>query len=140
MTKRETILAAFKTALNPTAGVSGRVYRSRVEAFNRAEHPAIVIEPVVDTHSRTSIDRLTNELTVQVVVLVRADIPDTSGDSVVESVHNLIMTNATLDAMLVDLLPISTEFQFVEADKPLGVISLQYKAVYQSGFTDLSSL
>lgn len=140
MTRREAILAAIKTAIDPTTGVSGRVYRSRVEALSRAEHPAIVMEPVTDSHSKVTTDRLTNELTFQAVVLVRADVPDQSGDAIVQDMHNKIMTNAPLDALLVDLFPVSTDFQFIDGDKPLGVISCQYKAVYQSGLVDLSSL
>jgi hypothetical protein len=42
-TKREQILAAVDTLLAATAGATGRVYRSRQEAFGRNESPAVVI-------------------------------------------------------------------------------------------------
>jgi hypothetical protein len=48
-TKRETILAAVRTALTGTTGVSTRIYRSRVEPISRGESPAIVVEPVSDS-------------------------------------------------------------------------------------------
>jgi hypothetical protein len=51
-TKREQILAAVNTLLAPTAGVSGRVYRSRQEAFSRSESKSVVIEPGPSTSSR----------------------------------------------------------------------------------------
>ena len=41
--KREQILAALKTKLTGTTGVAKRIYRSRPEAFSRAETPAIIL-------------------------------------------------------------------------------------------------
>ena len=47
-TKREQILAALKTKLTGTTGVSTRIYRSRPEALTKAATPAIILEPVSD--------------------------------------------------------------------------------------------
>jgi len=44
--KREQILSAIATTLAGTAGVSTRIYRSRVDAMSRAETPALLIEPL----------------------------------------------------------------------------------------------
>ena len=44
MSRREAILAAIRTALTGTVGVSTRIYRSRVEPMARAESPAIIVE------------------------------------------------------------------------------------------------
>ena len=52
-TKRESILAAIRTALTNTTGVSTRIYRSRVEPLARGELPAIVVEPVLMPPNRT---------------------------------------------------------------------------------------
>ena len=40
--KREQILAALKTKLTGTTGVAKRIYRSRPEAFAKAETPASI--------------------------------------------------------------------------------------------------
>ena len=40
--KREQILAALKTSLTGTTGVSTRVYRSRPEAFARSETLSLI--------------------------------------------------------------------------------------------------
>ena len=53
-TKRETILAAIRTALTGTTGVGTRIYRSRVEPIAREESPAIVVEPLIDTASQNT--------------------------------------------------------------------------------------
>jgi hypothetical protein len=52
--KREQILAALKTKLAGTTGVSTRIYRSRVEPMSRGESPALVIEWLNDQPSINS--------------------------------------------------------------------------------------
>jgi hypothetical protein len=75
-TKRETILAAIRTALTGTTGVSTRIYRSRVEPLARQESPAIVVEPVSDSaEQNTALPTLDWSLTVRVAIIVRGDIP-----------------------------------------------------------------
>jgi hypothetical protein len=65
-TKRETILAAIRTALTSTTGVGTRIYRSRVEPIAREESPAIVVEPFSDTASQnTSLPTLDWAMTVR---------------------------------------------------------------------------
>ena len=46
--KRELILEAMKDALDGTAEVGSRIYRSRVEAIARNEAPVLIVEPTVD--------------------------------------------------------------------------------------------
>ena len=71
-TKRESILAAVKTALTGTAGVGTRIYRSRVDPLSRGESPAIIIEPVSDTpEQNTSLPTLDWTLRIRVVVIER---------------------------------------------------------------------
>ena len=65
-TKRETILAAIRTALTGTTGVGTRTYRSRVEPLARGELPAIVVEPTADNaEQNTSLPTLDWNLTVR---------------------------------------------------------------------------
>ena len=69
-TKREQILAQIASTLASTAGVDGRVYRSRVTAVARAESPILIIEPVSDTAQQfTSLPKLDWTLRVRVVVV-----------------------------------------------------------------------
>jgi hypothetical protein len=64
--------------------------------------------------------------------LVRGNIPDQDADEIVENVHASIMSDATLDSMVVDLNPFFCEWEFHEADKTLVVVTLQFKATYQT--------
>ena len=139
-TKRETILAAVRTALTGTTGVSTRIYRSRVEPMARAESPAIVIEPVNDTaQQNTSLPTLDWSLTVRVSVIVRGSIPDQLADPIVESLHAKLMADLTLGGVAIDVQPQAVTFELVEADQPAGVISCEYLIRYRTSVTNLAT-
>ena len=139
-TKRETILAAIRTALTGTTGVGTRIYRSRVEPMARAESPAIVVEPVSDTaQQNTSLPTLDWSLTVRVAVIVRGAIPDQIADPVVESLHAKLMADLTLGGVAIDVQPQSVNFEMVEADQPAGVISCDFLIRYRTSVTNLAT-
>ena len=139
-TKRETILAAIRTALIGTTGVSTRIYRSRVEPLARGESPAIVVEPVSDTAAQnTALPTLDWSLTVRVAIIVRGDIPDQLADPIVASAHSKIMADLTLGGYAIDVQPQSVSFDLMEADQPAGVIMMDYLVRYRTSVADLSS-
>ena len=139
-TRRETILAAVRTALTGTTGVSTRIYRSRVEPMARAESPAIVVEPVSDTaEQNTSLPTLDWNLTVRVAVIVRGAIPDQVADPIVESLHAKLMADLTLGGYAIDIQPQGVNFEMVEADQPAGVISCDYLIRYRTSVTNLAT-
>lgn len=139
-TRRETILAAVRTALTGTTGVSTRIYRSRVEPMARAESPAIVIEPVSDqAEQNTSLPKLDWSLTVRISVIVRGNIPDQLADPTVESLHSKLMADLTLGGYAIDIQPIGVNFELVEADQPAGVISCDYLIRYRTSVSNLAT-
>jgi hypothetical protein len=139
-TRRETIIAAVRTALTGTTGVSTRIYRSRVEPMSRGESPAIVIEPVQDqAEQNTSLPTLDWSLTVRISVIVRGAIPDQLADPTVESLHSKLMADLTLGGYAIDVQPQSVNFELVEADQPAGVISCDYLIRYRTSVTNLAT-
>lgn len=139
-TRRESILAAIRTALTGTTGVSTRIYRSRVEPIERADSPAIVVEPVSDTaQQNTSLPTLDWSLTVRVMVFVRGKTPDQLADPVVESLHSKLMADLTLGGLAMDIQPQQVNFQMVEGDQPIGVISCDYLVRYRTSVTNLAT-
>ena len=139
-TKRESILAAIRTALIDTTGVGTRIYRSRVEAFSRAETPALLIEPIVDDASvETSLPTLTWRLTVRIMVIVRGDIPDQIADPIVQSLHSKLTADLTLGGYAYDIEAVSVTFEMVEGDQPTGVVACNYRILYRTSVNDLSS-
>lgn len=137
--KREHILSAITTALGSTTGVSGRVYRSRVEAFARSECPALVVEPINDEASiDTSLPTYTWRLTARVAVIVRGNIPDQLADPIVSDMHSRLTADLTLGGYAMDIQPINVSFELVESDQPTGVVMCDYRVLYRTTVTDLS--
>ena len=138
-TKRENILASIKTTLANTTGVGTRIYRSRVEPLSRGESPAIVIEPISDdADQNTSMPTLDWTLRIRVSVIERSSIPDQAADDTIESLHSKIMSDLTVGGHAIDVQPVRTEFEFIEADQPLGVISNEYEIRYRTQVADLT--
>ena len=138
-TKRENILATIKSTLANTTGVGTRIYRSRVEPLSRGESPAIVIEPISDdADQNTSMPTLDWTLRIRVSVIERSSIPDQAADDTIESLHSKIMSDLTVGGYAIDVQPVRTEFEFIEADQPLGVISNEYEIRYRTEVADLT--
>ena len=138
-TKRESIMQALFTALSGTTGVGTRIYRSRVEPVARAESPALVLEPVNDTvEQNTCLPTLDHTLTVRVVVIVRATVPDQTADPIVQSLHGKIVADLSLGGLAIDVQPGPTEFTLEQADTPVGVIFCTYRILYRTSVSDLS--
>ena len=140
-TKRERILEAIKTNLTGTVGVGTRIFRSRVEAFTRAETPAIVIEPISDTPQDTQNfnDKVNYEFRIRVSVIVRGSIPDSVADPTIESLHNKILNDPTLGGLAFDIRPSTTSFEILEADESAGVISCEFDIEYRTAYDSLTT-
>ena len=138
-TKRENILAAIRTALTDTTGVGTRIYRTRVDPVARAESPAIIVQAIRDVCvQNTSLPKLDWTLTVRITVIERGDIPDQAADDTVASLHSKVMNDLTLGGYAHDVVPVRTEFEFVEADKPLGLIGCEFEIRYRTELADLT--
>ena len=139
--KREQIMAAIKTALTNTTGVGTRIYRSRVEAFNRNEAPALVIEPGTDTAATEPVStcKIDWTLTVLVAVHTRGGIPDQTADPIIASVHSKLMADRTLGGLIMDIWPISVDPQFDKADAASCWTVCSYQVRYRSQVTTIES-
>lgn len=138
-TKRESIMQALFTALSGTTNVGTRIYRSRVEPVARAESPALVLEPVSDVvEQNTCLPTLDHLLTVRVVVIVRAAVPDQASDPIVQSLHAKMVADLSLGGLAIDIQPGPTEFTLEQADTPVGVIYCTYRIQYRTSVGDLS--
>jgi hypothetical protein len=132
-------MQALFTALSGTTGVGTRIYRSRVEPVARAESPALVLEPVNDAvEQNTCLPTLDHTLTIRVVVIVRANVPDQTADPIIESLHAKIVADLTLGGLAIDVQPGPTEFTLEQADTPVGVIYCTYRVLYRTSVGDLS--
>lgn len=133
-TKREDILTAITTALAGTAGVSGRMYRSRQEAFSRQESPSIIIEPMSDRIEPVSNRRIDWTLMVGITVYARGLVPDQVADPIVGAIHAALMADRSLGGLTMDLWPPT----FDKADLSAAWIVCTYQARYRTPDTTLS--
>lgn len=140
-TIRENILSTLATTLASVSGVSGRVYRSRVEPIARNESPAVIIEPVSDQATiPDTISRIHWRLIVRVMVYVRANVPDQAADSIVQSVYSKVMQDPTVGGYAIDVRPVSVSFEMLEADVAAGVITNEFEVLYQASYSDQSTI
>ena len=140
-TKREQILAATKTNLANTTGVGTRIYRSRPEAFAKAETPAIVLEPISDTPQDTSSfnNSVTWEFRIRISVIVRGAVPDNVADPTIESLLTKILTDTTVGGLAIDIRPSTTSFEVLEADEPAGIVSCEFDIEYRTSYNSLTT-
>jgi hypothetical protein len=145
-TRQEDILAYVATELAATDGATGRIYRSRTEAYSRDESPAVSIEPGLDSATSQPVSTCYIDWTFQLVVGVfskgehgpNGPSPDQVADPVIHSIHSLLMTDRTLGGNAMDVWPISREPQLISAEDPSTVTVLTYQVRYRTGLTDLS--
>tara|TARA_R100000278_G_scaffold47766_1_gene41268 strand:- start:35 stop:463 length:429 start_codon:yes stop_codon:yes gene_type:complete len=139
--KREQILAALKTTLAGTTGVSTRIYRSRIEPITNGESPALVIEPVTDEPSINSSSYLKIDWTlrIRIVVIVRGTIPDKVGDPTVESLFTKVLNDPTVGGLAKDIRPATQTFEVLEADQPAGLITCEFEIDYRTSYNSLST-
>jgi hypothetical protein len=137
-TIREQILQAFVAALQGTAQVGTRIYRSRVAALARGESPALVVEPLRDVPTNNVLPKLDWAFQAQVAIIVRGMAPDQLADPIVDDVHKRLISNAPLNALLTGLQPGPVAWLLVDGDQDAGVITLDYEVRYRTSFADLS--
>lgn len=112
--KREQIIAAIAAALDGIAPV----YRSRVEAFQRSESPALVVEPGPDTSAAEPVSTCKIDWTLLVTIAVhtRGGIPDQTADPLIVDIHDALMADRSLGGLAMDCWPVSIDPQFDKAD------------------------
>ena len=137
--KREQILAALKTTLAGTTGVSTRIYRSRIEPITNGESPAVVIEPITDEPSTNNSSYLKIDWTlrIRIVVIIRGTIPDSVGDPTVESLFTKVLTDPTVGGLAKDIRPATQTFEVLEADTPAGLITCEFEIDYRTSYNSL---
>ena len=139
--KREQIIAALKTTLAGTTGVSTRIYRSRIEPITNGESHEIVIEPVTDVPSinSTSYLKIDWTLRIRIVVIVRGTIPDNVGDPTVESLFTKVLNDPTVGGLAKDIRPATQTFEVLDADQPAGLITCEFEIDYRTSYNSLST-
>lgn len=136
---REQILDHIASTLAAVTETTGRVYRSRVEAFARDEAPALVVEPARDNATPVSTNFIDWALSVTVAAHTRGAIPDQLADPILQQIHSLLAADRTLGGLAKDCWPESIEFQRDPADQASGWTVCTYRVSYRTMVTDLTA-
>lgn len=107
--------------------------------MGRNETPALVIEPVqINYAQNTSLPTLDATMRVRLTVVVRGTVPDQLADATVVSMHSKVMADLTLGGVAIDVQPVQTLFNLIEADQPAGLVSCEYDIKYRTLVADLT--
>lgn len=139
--KRNQIVDHIHGLLETITELNGRCYRSRTEAFQRAESPAIVVEPGADTaaEQRVSSCYIDWSLTVFVMVIARGSIPDEAADPIVRQVHSRVMADRTLGGLSMDCYPEAVEPTFESADRQAALTLMTFGVRYRTSIESIDN-
>jgi hypothetical protein len=136
---REQILAHIATVTLPgTVQVSGRIYRSRAQAYSRSEAPAITVSPGEDNPvnaprtTGASLGRLDQALPVLIEIYVRGDVPDQLADPIGVDVHSRMMADRTMGGLAHDVQPDGWRPEYEQADASAGWMQHRFLIRYRT--------
>lgn len=136
--KREQIMAAVFAKLQAMSSPTGGVFRSRVEALSRTQTPAVCLEPSSDQADPSMVGVIDWSLLIRVAIVVRGQYPDQLADPVIAETHAALLADKSLGGLSMDLEPTSVNFELLNGDQPVGVISLGYQISYRTNALDLT--
>lgn len=144
---REQITASVFSLLQNTTGVGGRVYRSRVEAFSRGSAPALVVESVANTPTKSGSSSsrvgsgqafgVVQLLELRMLLLIDHPIPDLAADPIIVDIHDRITDDLTLGGLAMDVTPGETRWD--QEVNGVAVVSHSYTVSYRTLIKDLTS-
>ena len=139
---REQILLAALEVLRPAVeGLGATLHRSPTVAVTREQCPALVVFPESEAITERANDRVTRELTVRVVALARAvlpDTPETQADALLTAAHAALMANGNLGGLALGIREQETEWEVEDADAVAVAIPARYRITYRTFAADLS--
>jgi hypothetical protein len=138
-TLRELITARVVAVLTGATPAGANVFRSREASITRAQTPAIVVMPDNEQDIRMGSYTDRHELTLAIEIFTRGDPWDQAADATADAAHKVMVTDATIAALAVDVRKVSTDYESQEADRTAGTLSARYVITYLSKAADLSA-
>lgn len=135
---REQITAVVFTKAQSTAGLGGRLYRSRVEAFSRNSTPAMVLECLRNTPNptRAGVTTMPHALELQFLLMIDQPIPELAADPILVDLHDRLMLDLTLGGLSMDILPGETRWD--QEVNGIAVVTTSYVVSYRTLIKDLT--
>ena len=136
---REQILARIATALAAATPGGAQVFRSREVAITKGISPVIVVLMGGETDSRMSASTDKHQLRAVLAIFVRGDPWDQLADAVATPMHQAVMNDAGLQALVLDVRKVSSEPESEEADRTAGTLSVTYEITYLTRAGDIAA-
>lgn len=136
---REQILARCQAALLNATPAGANVFRSREISINRAVSPSIVVMPDGESSTRKGQFADQHALLVKICIFVRGDPWDQLADPLAVAAHQVLMSDAPLAALAVDVRKVGTDFEAEEADRTAGTLTARYAITYLSSARDIAA-
>jgi hypothetical protein len=136
-TKREAILQAF-VATCEAAGTDAAVYRSRSDAIQRSEGHAIIVRPLEESIEKKSADFTMRDLTVELEVMTRGQVPDQDADPIVAAIHAAVTADLTLGGLVAQVIEDGTSWDFETADMDAVSVQMRYRVRYATPANSLA--
>lgn len=136
---REQITLAIVATTGGTAQLGSRIWRSRQEAFSRANFPALVIEPVSNEPRprAAGYPTLPQSLDLRFLLMVDDPQPDAAADPILVELHARIMADVTLNGLSDNIVPGDTTWGL--EINGIAVVETHYVVTYRTRLQDLAS-
>ncbi len=140
---RERILLAVMAAVRPSVEALGAtVHRSPAVAISRDQCPALVVFPETEAITERANDRVSRELTVRLVALVRTAAPaspETEADRLLTAAHFALLADASLGGLALGIREQDLEWEIEDADAVALALPARYAITYRTLANDLST-
>lgn len=142
--KSEQILVHLETLLAAVPGVTGRVYRDRVEALQRVELPALILLPELEVgeYGYTTC-RTAWTLLVRIIIGVNGGGVSTTADPIRTAIHAALTADQTLGGLAtycrVPQGKPAAEWMPEKGDGQPGMLMLSYEISFRSLDSDLTA-
>ena len=136
---REQILARVAAALTSAAPGGATIFRSREASITKAQTPAITVLFAGETDTRMSAYVDKHLLRATLAIFVRGDPWDTLADGVAEPMHRVVMADAPLQALVLDIRKVESTPESEEADRTAGTLSCHYEITYLTRAGDIAA-
>lgn len=139
---RERILLAVMAAVRPSVEALGAsVHRSPTVALSREQCPALVVFPESEAITERANDRVTRELTLRLVALVRTlapATPETEADRLLTAAHLALLADGTFSGLALGVREQECEWEVEDADAIAVALPARYRITYRTLANDIS--
>lgn len=125
--------------IGDVVGVEGRVYRSQADPNPRELAPYVAVQWTSEQAAPETVPQLERLLNVEVTVYTRGDVPDALADDILVSAHGLLMVDASLGGLAIDMRLEDASAEIIAADFPAAKVTHNYSVKFRHSYGDMQA-